>query len=76
MKIKQWIIYLIVLTMATGLFAGCSPKANENNVDNYPETDLVGYIMWGAGGGTDNVARALTPLVEKKLGKRDRKSVV
>ena len=69
MKIIQWIIYLIVLTMATGLFAGCSPKANENNVDNYPETDLVGYIMWGAGGGTDNVARALTPLVEKKLGK-------
>lgn len=25
--------------------------------------------MWGAGGGTDNVARALTPLVENKLGK-------
>ena len=69
MKIKQWIIYLIVLTMATGLFAGCSQKSNENNVDNYPETDLVGYIMWGAGGGTDNVARALTPLVEKNLGK-------
>ena len=34
----------------------------------YPERDITGTIMWGAGGGTDNFARAITPLVEKHLG--------
>ena len=34
----------------------------------YPERDLQGVIMWGAGGATDNVARAITPLVEPALG--------
>jgi len=34
----------------------------------YPEKNLQGLIMWGAGGGTDNFARAVTPLVEKHLG--------
>lgn len=36
---------------------------------DYPRKDLNGIIMWGAGGETDNVSRALTPLVEKYLGK-------
>ncbi|MEW6263257.1 MAG: tripartite tricarboxylate transporter substrate binding protein [Thermodesulfobacteriota bacterium] len=36
----------------------------------FPEKDLNGFIMWGAGGATDNVARAVTPLVEKHLGKQ------
>lgn len=35
----------------------------------FPVKDLTGVIMWGAGGATDNVARALTPLVENQLGK-------
>jgi tripartite-type tricarboxylate transporter receptor subunit TctC len=36
----------------------------------FPAKDLSGVIMWGAGGATDNVARALTPHVEKYLGKQ------
>ena len=36
---------------------------------NFPTRDLAGSIMWGAGGGTDVVSRALTPLVEPILGK-------
>jgi tripartite-type tricarboxylate transporter receptor subunit TctC len=36
----------------------------------FPARDLSGVIMWGAGGATDNVARALTPHVEKALGKQ------
>jgi tripartite-type tricarboxylate transporter receptor subunit TctC len=36
----------------------------------FPAKDLSGVIMWGAGGATDNVARALTPHVEKHLGKQ------
>lgn len=35
---------------------------------DYPTKDLQGVIMWGAGGATDNVARAITPLVEPFLG--------
>ncbi len=34
----------------------------------YPEKNIQGLIMWGAGGGTDNFARAITPLAEQKLG--------
>lgn len=37
---------------------------------DYPKKDLQGIIMWGAGGATDNVARALTPNVEPFLGKQ------
>ncbi|PIE54501.1 MAG: hypothetical protein CSA35_06040 [Dethiosulfovibrio peptidovorans] len=34
----------------------------------YPDKNINGYISWGAGGGTDNASRALTPLVEKIIG--------
>lgn len=37
---------------------------------DYPAKDLQGVIMWGAGGATDTVARAVTPLVESALGKQ------
>ncbi len=37
---------------------------------DYPARDLQGVIMWGAGGATDNVARAITPLVESYLGRK------
>ena len=69
MKRKNLIIWLLILAMTTVFITACSPKDNNINVENYPATDLTGYIMWGAGGGTDNVARALTPLVERNLGK-------
>jgi tripartite-type tricarboxylate transporter receptor subunit TctC len=36
----------------------------------FPTKDFSGIIQWGAGGATDNVARAVTPLVEKYLGKQ------
>jgi len=35
----------------------------------FPDHDLQGFIMWGAGGATDVVARAVTPLAEAALGK-------
>lgn len=37
---------------------------------NFPEKDLQGIIMWGPGGATDNVVRALGPNVEQFLGKK------
>jgi len=36
----------------------------------FPVKDLSGVIQWGAGGATDNIARAVTPYVEKVLGKQ------
>ncbi len=35
---------------------------------DFPDRELRGTIMWGEGGATDNVARALTPHVEAALG--------
>ncbi|MEQ8397482.1 tripartite tricarboxylate transporter substrate binding protein [Thalassobaculum sp.] len=37
---------------------------------DYPTKDLQGVIMWGAGGATDTVARAITPVVEPLLGQQ------
>ena len=34
----------------------------------FPSKELTGIIMWGAGGATDVVARALTPPAERALG--------
>jgi tripartite-type tricarboxylate transporter receptor subunit TctC len=34
----------------------------------FPARELTGVIMWGAGGATDVVARALTPAAERALG--------
>jgi tripartite-type tricarboxylate transporter receptor subunit TctC len=36
----------------------------------FPERELTGVIMWGAGGATDVVARAVTPPAEEALGKK------
>lgn len=52
----------VFLVLAVGLY-GSAVAAG------FPEKDLQGVIMWGAGGATDNVARALTPNVEPFLGK-------
>lgn len=48
---------LLVACLATAVFA------------EYPERNIQGIIMWGAGGGMDGVARAISPLAEKTLGK-------
>lgn len=55
---------LLVLAMAMALI----PFGPAGAAD-FPATDFQGVIMWGAGGATDNVARAITPHVEPLLGK-------
>ena len=37
--------------------------------DSYPEREVLGVVMWGAGGATDTVARAINPAAEEALGK-------
>lgn len=54
---KFALTFLMVLLTASAAFAA------------YPEKNIQGIIMWGAGGGMDGVARSLTPLAEPHLGK-------
>ena len=49
---------------ALTLFAGVATGAT------FPDRELTGVIMWGAGGATDVVARAVTPHAEEALGKK------
>jgi tripartite-type tricarboxylate transporter receptor subunit TctC len=37
---------------------------------NFPDRDFAGVIMWGAGGATDVVARAIAPHAEEALGRK------
>jgi tripartite-type tricarboxylate transporter receptor subunit TctC len=62
---------LLAMVLVVGLISGCSTKKEDPKAPapTFPTKDLSGYIMWGAGGATDNVARSLTPYVEKHLGK-------
>ncbi|MEC9483195.1 MAG: tripartite tricarboxylate transporter substrate binding protein [Halomonas sp.] len=54
---------LATLALSAGTLAATAPAFAE-----YPERNIEGIIQWGAGGATDNVARSLTPHVEKALG--------
>ena len=36
---------------------------------SFPEREMLGVVMWGAGGATDTVARAINPAAEDALGK-------
>ena len=60
---RSILLHLVMAVLAVGFFSFAQAA-------DFPEKDLSGIIQWGAGGGTDNVARAVTPLVEKYLGKQ------
>ena len=49
--------------VALALMAGASFAGD------YPEREVLGVVMWGAGGATDTVARAVNPAAEEALGK-------
>lgn len=51
------------------IVAGLSLAATAAIAQDFPQRDLNGVIMWGAGGATDVVARAITPAAEQALGR-------
>lgn len=55
---KKIALALMFLLLVTGSALGA-----------YPEKNLQGYIMWGAGGAMDNVTRAIVPIAQEHLGK-------
>lgn len=46
------------------ILAGTAATAQQ-----FPEREMLGVVMWGAGGATDTVARAINPAAEEALGK-------
>lgn len=59
---------MIVRRMLGALAALCLVSGGAS-AQGYPEREISGIIMWGAGGATDVVARAITPHAEKALGR-------
>lgn len=53
----------------TGAAVALLLSAGVAMADGYPERELLGVVMWGAGGATDTVARAINPAAEEALGK-------
>ncbi|WP_339760973.1 tripartite tricarboxylate transporter substrate binding protein [uncultured Hoeflea sp.] len=53
----------ITTTALVAMMTGASFAAD------FPERELLGVVMWGAGGATDTVARAANPAAEEALGK-------
>jgi len=54
----------LLAAAAVAMTAGAAAAAS------FPDRELSGVIMWGAGGATDVVARAVTPHAEQALGKK------
>jgi tripartite-type tricarboxylate transporter receptor subunit TctC len=52
-----------------GAAAALSMLSAVAGAQEFPEREMLGVIMWGAGGATDVVARGVTPAVEEALGK-------
>ncbi len=54
---------------AIGAAAALLMMAAAAAAQTFPERELLGVVMWGAGGATDTVARAVNPAAEEALGK-------
>lgn len=59
---------MIKKTLAV-LAAGLALSAFSVQAAEFPEREVLGVVMWGAGGATDTVARAINPAAEEALGK-------
>ena len=55
----------ILAGLTTALILAALPLQAEE----FPEREVLGVVMWGAGGATDTVARAINPAAEEALGK-------
>lgn len=66
-KLKAFcIVFVLVIIVLTSI--ACSTNTKKMESVEYPKSRIEGIIAWGAGGVTDSVARAITPIVEKSLG--------
>lgn len=61
---------LILVVSGINLHAAGTKEqtAGDATADKWPEKPIQLIVAWAAGGGTDRVARAIAPILEKKLG--------
>ncbi len=57
----------LVSLLTSAALALAAPQAG---AQAFPDRELTGIIMWGAGGATDVVARAVAPYAEEALGRK------
>lgn len=67
---KKALAILVSIMMVTLALAGCGSSAGGGSAaaggdgSDYPTKDINGIIMWGAGGGTDNLVRPLSTIAD------------
>jgi len=66
---KSKLVLWLLLTSVTVSGAAFVHFTLESPTTNYPTRNIQGIIMWGAGGATDTMSRAITPYVEPQLNK-------
>lgn len=66
-KSNGWRKSLIFVIAAAMLVLSACGTSGEGSAD-YPKRPIEGIVPWGAGGGTDNISRAIASAVEKPLG--------
>lgn len=62
---------ILIWTLCTLLTCGVAIGTHVSSANisySYPTRNIQGVIMWGAGGATDTMSRAITPYVEPLLG--------
>jgi tripartite-type tricarboxylate transporter receptor subunit TctC len=59
----------MIRTLTAAALGAAMTLAPAVSLTEFPERELLGVVMWGAGGATDTVARAVNPAAEAELGK-------
>ena len=68
MSKKKKIIVAVLLLICVAV-AGLELRDTVSSyTDAYPQSDINGFIAWGAGGATDTVSRTLSVYAARELG--------
>lgn len=67
MKNIKKLTFIILLVITIGLLFACNSETS-GDTSSYPNKDIEVVVGWGAGGGTDNFARAISRELSDILG--------
>ena len=66
MQRRELVFWLLCSVLTCGIALGTHFSSAKMSA-TYPTRNIQGVIMWGAGGATDTMSRAITPYVEPLL---------